>query len=150
MGEIPVKLLTDEEHNETLLKLLFHIRQENIRQSRQLFDHSRPVEEFFNAPDAVPAGEYEIQPNYSVPVRIDGAFFSLPVGITSAVLNLGRERTLPLYSGAATTAQTIVSIRDAGFMLTESDRRTLVLGGTPTTGFFAGLFGWCFEWAGNA
>lgn len=149
-GDIKVSELTDAEHDETLLKLLFHIRQENIRSNRQLFDHSRPVEEWFNAPDSQPAGEFEIQPNYAIPVRVDGAFFSLPVGMTSAVLNLGRERTITLYSGVATTTQLVLNMNDLGFMLTENDRRTLVLTGTMTTGFYAGLYGWAFEWAGNA
>lgn len=149
-GDIDISKLTDDEHDETILKLLFHIRQQNIRANRQLFDHSRPVEEWFNAPDAVPADTYEIQPNYHMPVRIDGLFASLPIGMTSAVLNLGRERTVPLYSGAATTTQTLVSANNLGLMATENDRRTLVLAGTMTSGFYIGLYGWAFEWAGNA
>ena len=149
-GDIQVHEMTDEESEKTMLRLLFHIRQETIRQNRQLFDHSRPVDEFQGIPDPQPAGDFEIQPNYGITVRIEGILASLPVGVTSAVLTLGRERVIPLYSGAATTVQTLVNLQGLGIMLTENDRRVLTLAGTMTTGFFINLSGYAFEWSGNA
>ena len=149
-GDIKVEELSETEHDETLLRLLFHIRQENIRQNRQLFNHSRPVDTYYTAVDPQPAGDYEIQPDYSSTVRIESITASLPVGITSAVLQLGRERIIPLYSGAATTTQILVNLQGLGIMLTDNDRRVLTLTGVSTTGFFITLAGWVFEWSGNA
>lgn len=149
-GDIKVNELSETEHDETILRLLFHIRQQNIRQNRQLFDHSRPVDEYTGSPDPQPAGDYEIQPNYSSTVRVESILASLPVGITGAVLQLGRERLIPLYSGAATTTQVLVNLQGLGVMLTDNDRRVLTLTGASTTGFFIALSGWVFEWSGNA
>lgn len=149
-GDIKVLDLTDAEKEEAMLKLLFHMRQENIRQNRQLFDHSRPVDEYFTSVDAQPAGDFTIQRNYDQEVRIQSVIASLPIGVTSAVLKLGRERVIPLYSGGATTVQTIVNLQDLGMMLSENDERVLTLTGTMTSGFYIGLAGYRFEWSGNA
>lgn len=149
-GDIKVTELTDAEHDEALLKLLFHQRQELIRANRQLFDHSKPVDTFYGSPDSQPAGDYEIQPDYSSTVRIESITASLPVGITSAVLQLGRERIIPLYNGGATTTQILVNLQGLGIMLTDNDRRVLTLSAGSTTGFFITLAGWAFEWSGNA
>lgn len=149
-GDIKVSEMTEAQSQETMLKLLFHIRQQNIRQNRQLFDHSRPTDEYFSSPDPQPAGDFTIQRDYDQTVRIESILASLPIGITSAVLKLGRERTIPLYSGVATTTQTLVNPQNLGMMLTENDERILTLTGTMTSGFFIALAGWRFEWSGNA
>lgn len=149
-GDIKVTEMTEAETEEAHLKLLFHIRQENIRQNRRLYDHSKPVDEYYDSPDPQPAGDFEIQPNYDGVVRIEGILVTVPVGATSAVLKLGRERTIPLYSGAAAAVQTIVNIQGIGMMLSENDRRVLTLAGTMTTGFHAHLNGFRFEFEGNA
>src|SRR5437879_13855301 len=93
-GDIKVTEMTGDESEEAMLKLLFHIRQENIRQNRQLFDYSRPSDEFFCATDPQPAGQFIIQRDYDAEVKIEAITASLPVGITSAVLQIGRERVL--------------------------------------------------------
>lgn len=142
--------MTDAEYQETIAKLLFHIRQENIRQNRQLYDHSKPLDTYYTAVDPQPAGDYEIQPDYSSTVRVESITASLPIGMTSAVLQLGRERIIPLYVGGATTAQTLVNLQGLGIMLTDNDRRVLTLQGNMTSGFFITLAGFVFEWSGNA
>jgi len=149
-GDIKVEELSDTEHDETLLRLLFHIRQQSIRQNRQLFDHSRPSDVYISVPDPQPAGDFEFMPDYSSTVRIESITASLPVGMTSAVLQIGRERLIPLYVGAATTQQTLVNLQGLGIMATDNDRRVLTLQGNMTSGFFCVLTGFVFEWAGNA
>jgi len=149
-GDIHVSAMTGDESEQAMLRLLFHIRQENIRANRQLFDHSRPSDEYFNSPDAQGAGSFTLQREYDGPVRIESITASLPVGITSAFLDIGRERRIPLYTGNATTVQTLVNLQGLGIMVTENDERILTLAGTMTSGFFIALAGWRFEWSGNA
>lgn len=152
-GKLKVSQMTEDEYSEAQLKLLFGIRQECIRQNRLLFDHSHPVDEYYCAPDAVNAGDFEIQPDYAMPVRIEGIFASLPIGTTKAVLSLGRERQIILYQGSgatpATTAQTLISIPYGGTVLTDNDRRILTLTGSLTSGFFIQLTGHALERYGN-
>jgi hypothetical protein len=149
-GDIHVTAMTEDESEQAMLRLLFHIRQENIRANRQLFDHSRPSDEYFNSPDPQPAGAFTIQRDYDGPVRIESILASIPVGTTSALLDIGRERRIPLYIGGATTVQTLVNFQNLGIMANENDERILTLAGTMTSGFFIALAGWRFEWSGNA
>lgn len=148
-GDIKIAELSEDEHAEAQLKLLFGMRQELIRANRQLYNHANPFEEYYGILDPQPAGDFEIQPTFSMPSRIESAFASLPVGITSAILTLGTERKIPLYVGAATTTQTIVSLRDVGIEVTDNDRRILTLAGTMTSGFFIGLYGHAYERFGD-
>lgn len=140
-GPLRIAEMTDDDYQEAHLKLLMGIRQECIRTNRLLKDASMPFDEYYDAPDPVPAGAYEIQPDYATECRIESILVSLPVGITAALLELGRERQIILYSGAATTVQTLVNFRDLGIIVSENDRRVLTLTGTMTTGFHIELMG---------
>lgn len=140
-GPLRIAEMTDDDYQEAHLKMLLGIRQECIRTNRLLRDNSRPFDEFFNAPDPVPAGSYEIQPDYATECRIESILVSLPVGVTSALLELGRERQILLYSGAATATQTLVNFRDLGIIVSENDRRLLTLVGAMTTGFHIEIMG---------
>lgn len=140
-GPLKVSEMTDDDYQETHLKLLIGIRQECIRTNRQLKDLSNPFDEYYSAPDPVPAGTYEIQPDYATECRIESILASLPVGITLAVLELGRERQIILYSGGATTVQTLVNLQDLGIIVSENDRRVLTLTGTMTSGFHIEIMG---------
>lgn len=142
-GPLRIAEMTDDDYQEAHLKLLMGIRQESIRQNQMLKNHSMPFDEFFNAPDPVlaSAGPFEIQPDFATECRIESILVSLPVGITLALLELGRERQIILYSGAATTVQTLVNFRDLGIIVSENDRRLLTLAGVMTTGFHIELMG---------
>lgn len=140
-GPLRIAEMTDDEYQEAHLKMLLGIRQECIRTNRLLRDMSRPFDEFFNAPDPQPAGTFEVQPDYATECRIESILVSLPVGVTSALLELGRERQILLYSGAATATQNLVNIRDMGIIVSENDRRLLTLTGTMTTGFHIEIMG---------
>lgn len=144
-GPLRVAEMTDDDYQEAHLKLLLGIRQEMIRQNRQIHDESKPSDAYYNAPDPVPAGTYEIQPDYSCEVRLESIFASLPVGMTSALLELGRERQILLYSGGATTTQTLINLQDLGIIVSDNDRRLLTLAGTMTTGFHIELMGHALE-----
>lgn len=148
-GDISVREMTEDESTEAMLKLLLGIRQENIRQSRMLYDHSRPIEEYAGVLDPQPAGDFDIMPSYSICSKIDNITASIPVGTTAATLFLGTERIIPLYAGTAATTQIIVNIRGFGALLTDNDRRFLRLAGTMTTGFFIMLSGYAQERYGN-
>jgi hypothetical protein len=141
--------MTDDDYQEAHLKLLMGIRQECIRTNRLVFDASRPVDEYLNVIDPQPAGDYEIQPDYAMPIRIGSIFASLPVGITKAVLQLGTERQIILYSGNATTVQTLVNLVGLGIIITDNDRRVLTLTGTSSTGFHIELAGHVLERYGS-
>lgn len=131
------------------LQMLFAHRQELLRQSRKLYDYSHPVDEWVS--DATPnAGPIEIQPDYEIPERIEQITASLPIGITSATLQLGQRNIILAAHGAtATTSQTLVSLSYIGMILGRSDRRVLSFTGVPTTGFYIGLGGHCIEREGN-
>ena len=149
LRDIKVTELTHDDMQEAQLKMLVAIRQETIRQSRQLYNHSNPVDEYFSMPDAPTAGDFEIQPDFEIWENYNSILASLPVGMTSAVLQFGRERKIILYSGAATTVQTIININGVGIVANRSDRRVLTLTGTMTTGFHIELMGHALEREGK-
>lgn len=142
---LDVKELTD--HERAVLGTLFHQRKLLTRISRQAFDISNPVDEYQSGSfDAT--NSYEWFADYEIPEQINGIIVSLPIGITSALLTLG-QRFIPLYSGAATTTQTLVNLRNLVIILGRSDRRVLSVTGTPTTPFHVEIMGHAFERTGD-
>lgn len=144
-----VKLNIEEltPHEQAVLGNLYQQRELLLRIARQVYDHSNPVDEWESQTTAPPA-TVELFPDYEIPERIDCITASLPVGVTSAVLQLG-QRYLTLYSGAATTVQTIVHLPVTGMILVRNDRRVLTFTGALTSGFYLGLTGYCLEREGN-
>jgi hypothetical protein len=129
---------------------LAHTRLEQQRMSRKLFDYQRPVDEYQSTNGWPNNGIMELQSTYEMPEMIEHIAASLPIGITSAVLQLG-DRYIGLYAGAATTTQLLIGIY-FGAVLSRDDMRQLImapaaLGVGPV---HIGLSGWADEVFGNA
>lgn len=140
----PVELLDD-----AFYKLFLDQRQQLQRISRKLYNWSNPVhEEFVGVSGAtLQDGQsgFVIPPNYEIQERIESFLIVLPIGITAANLKLG-QAIIPLYSGVATTALTVLNGGgNLGFILDRDSARELQLTGTITSGFYAGLFGHALE-----
>lgn len=134
-------------HEKAVLGHLYHQRQTLLRISRQLFNVANPVDEWSGAgvPDD---GIIRMQPDYELPERITNVIVSLPVGATGCTLTLG-ERTIVLYSGAATTSQTLISLPFSGLILGRNDTRTLTITGVCTTNYYVNLSGHALERDGD-
>lgn len=145
--------IDEDEYRGAHLKLLYSIHQENLRQSRQLYNHAHPVDEYIsglNPPSSTgTTNELEIQRDYEIPVRIECIHAAVPVGVTEAHLKLG-QRIIPLYSGTATAVITQVLISPVGYILNPSDKRLFSWTGTPTSGFHVSLTGYAIERYGNS
>lgn len=117
-----------------------------VRINRQTYNKSRPVDEYqgLNSPTL----QLTWLAEYALQERIESITASLPVGITTAVLQLG-QRFITLYSGAATVVQTLVNLQGLGIIIGESDNRALVMTGAPTTGVFIAMAGFCLERDGD-
>jgi hypothetical protein len=147
MTKLNIEELTP--HERAVLGSLFQQRELLLRIARQVYDHSNPVDEWSSQATPPPVGSpVAIQPDYEIPERIDCITASLPVGITGAVVDLG-QRSFTLYSGAATTVQTVVNLNGIGMILSRSDERQITFTGAPTTGYYFGLTGYCLEREGN-
>lgn len=133
-----------QDPDEYILRTLVDMRQESIRQSRMLYDHSKPVDEYEYNQTAFP-GPVIIQPQFGLTVRFHTIVFSLPIGITAATLQIGRRFIPLLQVSAATTAQTIGSLQDVGIIAEGNDTRSLSFTGTPTSGYYIGLNGFRLE-----
>jgi hypothetical protein len=108
----------------------------------QSFNYSHPVDEY--APQggtAVITNTVTLQPDYDMPERITTVTAIVPVGATSASLQLG-QRTLTLYSGTALTTPGIIVLVVHGIIVNSDDPRILTLGGTLTTPPYLGLTGY--------
>lgn len=136
--------VSEDETAEAHFKMLAAQHLELQRQSRKLYDHSNPFDEFQSSSGAPAGGTITVNPDYEIPERVEAILASLPVGITYAELKLG-ERLIPLYSGAATIVQTLINLQGLGMILNRSDPRVLNFTGVPTTGFYIGLFGHTLE-----
>lgn len=137
-------VVIEQDRDEQVYRTLLDIRQNLIRQNRQTYDRSKPVDEYeYNQGPF--AGPVIIQPQFGLTVRFDTIIFSLPIGITAAVLQIGRRFIPLLQVGAATTAQTIGTLQEVGIIAEGNDLRQLVFTGTPTSGYYIGLNGFRLE-----
>lgn len=143
-GQPVAYAVSEDATDEAKLKLATAQLAELKRQSRMLYDHSNPVDEYETSTGQPANGIVTIMPNYEIAERIEAIIASLPVGTTSAVLQLG-DRFIVLYSGAATVLQTLVNLQDVGMILNRSDVRQLTIAGVLTTGFYIGLSGHTME-----
>lgn len=134
-----VGIVFENDPNEKIGRILWSQYKTMVRIARGIRDYSRPVDEYFVSQSPF-AGPIYIVAAFSSQVRIESLTASLPVGITSAILQLG-DRFIPLYSGTATTAQTLVNWNDLGMILVGSDERVLTYAGAPTTGTYIALSG---------
>lgn len=139
--------LEQHESEGAKIRLQLELHQVAMRIFRQLYQKARPVDEWQDGQGVPANGIIQIQPDYNLE-RITGALISLPVGTTSASLSLG-DRTIPLYSGTATTVQTLINLNGLGLILNENDKRILTIGGTTTTGFYVNLMGYVLERTGH-
>jgi hypothetical protein len=133
-----VGIVFENDPNEKIGRILWSQYKTMCRIARGIRDYSKPVDEYFTS--APFAGPCTIVAAYSTQVRIESVTASLPVGITSAVLQLA-DRFITLYSGGATTVQTLVNWTDLGMILVGSDERILTFAGAPTSGIFIALNG---------
>jgi hypothetical protein len=120
---------------------LHHMQLAKMANDRS-FNYSHPVDEY--APQggtAVITNTVTLQPDYDMPERITTITAIIPVGATSANLQLG-QRILNLYSGTALTAPGISVMVVHGIIVNSDDPRILTLGGTLTTAPYLGLTGY--------
>lgn len=105
------------------------------------FDYSHPVDEY--APTGNPGAQASltVQPDYDMPEKIDHVTYVIPVGATSALLQLG-SRTIQLYSGTALTAPIASALYVGGIILNADDPRSITFAGSVTSQPYLGLAGW--------
>lgn len=133
-----------QDPNEIVLRQLEELRREAKRQSNLLYNYSKPVDEYeYNTTPF--AGPVVIQAQYGLTEHIQNVVYSLPIGITAAVLQLGRRYIPLLQQGAATTVQTVNTLLNVNAILEGSDTRQLVFTGVPTSGYYIGLNGYRLE-----
>lgn len=148
------KVFTETTPGETLIAALAHHSVELVRQSRMLYDHSRPVDEYQSTPGWPANGLIEVTPTYEMPERIEAILAIIPVGVTLAQLQLG-DRWITLYQGAALTASLTVVLPHLGIVLSRDDARYLQLTpgvqpGGATGGVHLELMGFADETWGMA
>jgi hypothetical protein len=109
--------------------------------SDQGFDYSHPVDEYAPQGSPGPQQSVTVQPDYDMPERIEAITVVIPVGATSALLQLG-QRSLQLFSDAtALTAPIAQSFEVRGIILNSDDPRILTLTGAITSQPYLGLTG---------
>jgi hypothetical protein len=136
--------LTPDELRTAQLRLTYEHYRVSLRTQRLLYNKTHPVDIWEN----IPAGTLsaQLQADYGVE-KIGFVIASVPLGATSAVLNLG-QRVFPLYNGPALATQLLVSSR-VEMILNETDYRILTLTGTTTTAGYIALAGYALERFGN-
>lgn len=134
-----VGIVFENDPNERIGRILWSQYKTMCRIARGIRDYSKPVDEYEYQTTPFP-GPLTIVAAYSNQVRIESITASLPLGITSAVLQLG-ERYIPLYNGAALATQGIINLVNQGIILVGSDNRILSFTGVPTTGYYVALNG---------
>lgn len=133
-------LLAGTETEDQKLKLLISIKLEMERQNRRLFNYAHPADEYA----VITTGTTTIQPDYDSPVKYESILYCLPLGTTSAILNIGSNRSIPLYSGTAIAVQQPIILTGLGILAVGDDRRTLIVAGATNNGYI-GLMGHAFE-----
>lgn len=112
----------------------------------KLYDFSRPVDEYVTIPAAAaPVNGIIIQPDYTVAEKYETILVSLPLGITSATLEIGTDRLIVLYAGAATTVQQIVALQGLQMIVDANDKRVLTYTGAATSTGWLELMGHVFS-----
>lgn len=105
------------------------------------FDYTHPVDEY--APQGIPGPvqTLTIQSDYDMPERIETILVVVPVGATSALLQLG-QRSMQLYSGAALASPLTIVMPVHGVIINSDDPRILTFVGTITSQPYLGLTGY--------
>lgn len=140
----PVLISEDERYNE-LFKLMLSQHQYVKRLQKQAYDFSNPVDEYAWIGQALDDNPVNIVPDYGSTVVYECIMYSLPLGTTSAVLQIGNTRKIQLYNGTAITAQTVQTLVGLTIVATANDDRILTLAGAGTTEGYIGLMGHAFD-----
>lgn len=127
--------LAGTETTDHALKLMLSIQQELKRANRQLFDKSNPVDEFVEIAATAANGVTTITTDYDSTEIYESILYCLPLGTTSAVMQFGTTRSIPLYSGAAIAVQQPVILPNLGIIVAGGDRRTLTVVGATNNGY---------------
>lgn len=125
-------VLAGTETADHALKLMLAIQQELRRANRQLFDHSNPVDEFEIIGTS---GTTTIKTDFDSTEIYTALLYCLPLGTTTASLQIGTNRVIPLYSGTALVVQQPVILPNLGIIADASDRRTLTVAGASNNGY---------------
>ena len=129
--------LTDDQIHQILA--VKSIKYQQLADNR-LFDYSHPADEYAPQGTASIFSTITIQPDYDMPVRYEHITVIVPVGATSAQLQLG-QRTLVLYSGPALATPLVIALPYTGIILNSDDPRILTFTGTLTTQGYVGMSG---------
>jgi hypothetical protein len=139
--------LTDDEAVAAHLQALVNLNQEMTRLRRQAFNYANPVDDYEAI--GVGAASVTIRTEFDISVLYESLMFSLPVGVTSATLQIGTNRAIQLYSGAAIVNQQLQVLPYLRMTAVPNDRRTLTLTGAGTTQGYIGLMGHALEREGD-
>lgn len=138
------RVLTADEQYDQMYKLHLERTLETQRISRMAFNYAHPVDEYeivgTNA-STLPLG-IPIRTQYDSDERYESILVSLPLGTTAAQLNIGTDRQIQLYNGAAITVQQPLILPHLGIVASSGDERYLVISGAGTTQGFISLMGW--------
>lgn len=135
-GTVPRTLSDTEIHQILAAK---SIKYQQLSDNR-LFDYSHPVDEYAPQGTSSIFATITVQPDYDMPERYENITVIVPVGATSASLQLG-QRTMVLYSGPALAIPNVITIPNTGIILNSDDARILTFTGAVTTAGYLGMTG---------
>jgi hypothetical protein len=137
-------VLTEDEKYDQMYKLHLNRTMEMQRLSRMAFNYAHPVDEYeiIGTNASTLAVGIPIRMQYDTDERYESILISLPLGTTSAQLNIGSDRQIQLYNGPAITAQQPLVLPHLGIVASSGDARYLIIGGVGTTNGFISLMGW--------
>lgn len=138
-------LISEDEKYDALFKLTLSQHNYAKRLQRMAFNYSNPVDEYQMIGQALDDNPVNITPDYGTTEIYRAILFSLPIGTTSAVLQIGSTRKIQLYNGAATTVQNAQILQDLVIVANPSDDRTLTLAGAGTSDGYINLMGWAYD-----
>lgn len=98
------------------------------RQERMMYDFSHPVDEYVaTGPLGWPnGGVMNIVPTWEVTERIEAIIVGLPIGVTSAIVQLS-DRYIPIYVGPALAQSQTFVLQNVGIIMQRDDARQLNL-----------------------
>jgi len=99
---------------------LRQMMQEALRESRVLFDHTHPVDEYISSPGVPTSNPTEITRTWDMPERIESILAVIPPGVQQALLQLG-DRYITLFnaldSSSSIEATGVVASPGAGTVI---------------------------------
>jgi hypothetical protein len=138
-------VVSEHERWTQLFKLFLDIHTVLKRIARKSYNYECPVDEYETIGLTPPNGIVNLRRDFQADVQYECIVYSLPLGTTTAALNLGASRSIPLYNGAATIVQQAAFIDNLTIQVAADDRCSLSVAGALTSLGYIGLMGHTIE-----